>query len=646
MRCIVAVGDREARDLIKRALTSEEFSLTFIEPDDLGKTAPDLSLHPLVFIDGREERAAETCRTVAELPGGEGAIILALISPDGPRDPAPLLSAGVSLVDLRAGEEALALRVKAIKHLVSRQSRAGRSGEATRTERSLAQEVLDVAGVIILAIDPSGKVILINKKGCAVLGYREDEIVGQCWFELAIPERLRGAILEEFAEVVAAAPSPGPVGDAYCENPIVTRSGEERRIAWHNTRILDRDGKTVATLSSGEDITEREEMRARLAVADRMASLGTLAAGVAHEINNPLAYILASLDFAARQVKAMAAPGRAGTPATAEELDVLEKAILQAREGSERVRAIAKGLRTFSRGDEDVRRPLDVTAVLESSIGMVLNEIRHRARLVRQYADVPKVTANEGRLAQVFVNLLANAAQAIPEGDVAANEIRVSAQMGPDGGALVAIQDTGAGIAPENLERIFEPFFTTKQSSAGTGLGLSICHGIITALGGKITVKSRIGEGSTFTVALPSGSASAPADGKDEGPPEPAPAKRRVKLLLIDDEPAIRMSLGHLIGLEHDVSTAASARDALDRISAGERFDLLLCDLMMPEMTGIDLYEALRRAAPNQADRMVFLTGGAFTQRAQAFLERVPNAHLEKPFKLDALREIIEAIVR
>jgi PAS domain S-box-containing protein len=646
-------------------------------------------------------------------------------------------------------------------------------GSAEEAEQTFAQTVLDLAGVIIVALDPSERVILINKMGCRVLGFTEEEILGRSWIETALPERVRGAVMEMFTSVIGGDTEPMERYEYY-ENPVLTKGGEERLIAWHNTLLHDANGAVVATLSSGEDITERkraeeallasqstlrsffegaplsmgvvellgdgdfiflscngaaaevhnrqpaemegrraselippeniafwldhyreatkqgkpvhteiargegaarrrlsvmvapirtapgarprfvfvgedvterEELRARVAIADRMASLGTLAAGVAHEMKNPLAYVLASLDFAARQAQAIGrlfeARGEGGPPA---EIDLLEQSIAQAREGAERVNAIAKDLRTFARAEEDARAAIDVTAVLESSIRMVWHEIRHRARLVRDFGEVPRVLANEARLGQVFINLLVNAAHAIPEQRAAANEIRVIARRDQAGRAVIEVKDTGSGISEEHLGRIFDPFFTTKPAGSGLGLGLSICHGIVTALGGEISAESRVGEGSVLRVTLPP----APAKSDRPQPVKPAPPetpKRRAKILLIDDEPAFRGSIAHLLGLTHDVTAAASAREALDRILGGERFDLLLCDLMMPEMTGIDLYEELHRAAPEQAARMVFLSGGAFTARAQAFLKRVPNAHLEKPFTMEDLHALIGALL-
>ncbi|MFY0584083.1 sensor histidine kinase [Cystobacter fuscus] len=196
------------------------------------------------------------------------------------------------------------------------------------------------------------------------------------------------------------------------------------------------------------------------------------------------------------------------------------------RLGITRVRDIVRQLKMFSRGDEDgALAPVDVHRVLESSIDMAVNELKHRARLVRDYGEPVQVQAKEGRLGQVFLNLLVNAAHAIPEGNAAGNEVRVVTRR--EGARVrIEVRDTGVGISPEHLGRMFEPFFTTKPVGVGTGLGLSICHDIVTSFGGQMGVESREGHGSTFWILLDAINPEA----RVEAPPAPAeaaPAARR-----------------------------------------------------------------------------------------------------------------------
>jgi C4-dicarboxylate-specific signal transduction histidine kinase len=236
---------------------------------------------------------------------------------------------------------------------------------------------------------------------------------------------------------------------------------------------------------------------ARVAQAERLAALGTLAAGLAHEINNPLTYVLLQLSQALRLMPALATDGnRRG-------LDHVEALVRSSLEGAERIRGITTGIRAFSRSDDVALKRVDVRVPMDAALRLVGNEIRHRARLVISYTEPPLVMANEGQLGQVLLNLITNAVQAIPDGDVLNHEIRVTAGADEQGDLIVEISDTGSGVAPHLLARIFEPYFSTKPVGQGTGLGLSISHHIITSVDGTLSVTSEAGHGATFRIQLP-----------------------------------------------------------------------------------------------------------------------------------------------
>jgi PAS domain S-box-containing protein len=394
-----------------------------------------------------------------------------------------------------------------------------------------------------------------------------------------------------------------------------------------------------AILGIGRDVTERRRMETQLLQADRLAALGTLAAGVAHEVNNPLAYLSLNLEWLARQL-----PELARDP---ERLPSLALMLEEARHGADRVAAIVRDLRAFSRADGETRGPVDLGAAVASSIKMAAHDIRHRATVTTDVDDdVPPAWANDARLEQVLLNLLLNAVQAMDETTTEKNEIRVTVRAGAPGRAVIEVSDNGPGIPPETARRIFDPFFTTK--AVGTGLGLSICHSIVTSFGGRISVQSRVGEGSTFRIELPT--RPHVADSTRPPPPEQdadgALPARRARVLVVDDEVTIANTLRELLQVDHDVVAVTSAIDALDRMRAGARFDVVLCDLMMPQMSGIDLYERLRDLAPGLEGRLVFMTGGAFTSRAADFLARVPNRRIEKPFALTTIEELVRVMAR
>jgi CheY-like chemotaxis protein len=381
-------------------------------------------------------------------------------------------------------------------------------------------------------------------------------------------------------------------------------------------------------------------MEERLRLSDRMAGVGTLAAGVAHEINNPLSYVISNLQFVLETLEPLLEGAQGETVAT---LEALAEALRDASEGAGRVRHIVRDLKTFSRGDEESTHALDVRPVLQSALSVCLNEVRHRARVRRELGEVAPVVANEARLGQVFLNLLVNAAQAIPDGQVERHEIALRTFEDEKGRVVVEVSDTGSGIAPEHLARIFDPFFTTKPVGVGTGLGLSICHGIVSALGGEIQVESQVGKGTRVRVVLPAAAQQVEVlPARAVAPVEPP--SREARLLVVDDEPLVARGVARLLQGECSAESTSSAREALERLSKGERFDLLLCDVMMPEMSGEAFLHQLAQVAPDQCERVVFITGGAFTPEARAFLESLPPGRcLFKPLAAEELRALVWA---
>ena len=407
--------------------------------------------------------------------------------------------------------------------------------------------------------------------------------------------------------------------------------------------LEQRVGERTAQLEAAnrelaQRLAELKQTQEQLIIADRRVSVGRLAAGAAHEINNPLAFIMANLTFATESLQRVGPLARA-PDGSAQDLAQVQAALKDSLQGADRVHQIVRGLKTFASADDDRRTPVSIEDAVAAAIDMSAHQIKHRARLVREIAPAPLVDANDVRLSQVFLNLLLNAVQSIPEG-TAGGSVRVTVGADERGWATAEVRDNGTGIAREHLRHIFDPFFTTKPVGSGTGLGLSISQGIVTALGGEITVESEVDVGTTFRVALPPSAASRPAP-----PPAPRPAPAgapRRKVLVVDDEPLVGASIQRALDRRHDVTAASSGREALDLILGGARFDSILCDVMMPEMTGMDFHARLTAIAPELAARITFMTAGPFTESASAFVAQRQPACLEKPLDFEELSGIVD----
>lgn len=401
----------------------------------------------------------------------------------------------------------------------------------------------------------------------------------------------------------------------------------------------DELGNPKLIVGGWADITDRKQVEEQMLVTDRMVTMGSLAAGVAHEINNPLASVMANLDLASAEIADIAT----GLGATAKFADV-DAELRDAQEATLRIRDIVRDLKMLSRPQEEAAGPVDVRPVMESSLRMCGAELRQRAQVVTRYGDTPPVMATESRLGQVFLNLIINAAQAMPEGRPGPNEIRISTHNGEDHRVVIEFADNGSGIPPDVRHRLFQPFFTTKPVGKGTGLGLSICQRIVTSFDGAIELESEVGRGTTFRITLP-----AYRRVGEFAPPPAAPlpaAGKRGRILVVDDEPLVLRAIQRAVSIEHDVIPVDSGAEVLRRVEAGDRFDVILCDVMMPGMTGPELHAELRRVTPDQADRLIFMTGGAYDDGAGEAVERLPNPRISKPFEFNQLRSLINSRLR
>jgi PAS domain S-box-containing protein len=580
-------------------------------------------LMPERFHDAHRDGMARFLRTRAPRVIG-GTVELLGRHKDGAEFPIELsLSSGTA-----NGETFFIGIIRDIRARKLAEQEARRIEDSLRRSEAQLRQAQEIAKIGSWEWDVATGVLAPSEQLCAIRGIARAAALSAEQFYDGIHPEDRERVREEIGRCLREA-------SAFTCDYRVVRGDGVRQVQTRGEAVHEH-GRPVRLIGTEQDVTEQRLVEARVMLGDRLACVGTLAAGVAHEINNPLAYVSTNLDMIAEELHAI------GGASPSRRLRELEEMTREARQGAERVRKIVRGLKTFSRADSERRTILDLHQVLELALNMSFNEIRHRARLVKDYGDVPTVLADESRLGQVFVNLLINAAQAIPEGQADRNEIRIVTRTEAER-AIIEVHDTGAGIPADVIGRIFDPFFTTKEIGVGTGLGLSISHSIITDLAGEIAVHSEAGKGTTFRVALPatrakpaSEAAAAPAVGG---------AIRVGRVLIVDDDETGARSLSRILR-PSEVTITHNGRQALDAIRAGKQFDVILCDLMMPEMTGMDLHREISRERPELLDRMIFMTGGAFTPAACEFLDRVPNDRLEKPYEPQALRALVQRRLR
>ena len=575
---------------------------------------------------------------------------LRLMKPDG----APFWS-HLTATAARGEDGAPICRVM-ITDITERKRRDGELREA----KQLIDGVIENLPLMVFLKEPRDlRFVVLNRAGEDLLGHDREELLGKNDLDLFPPEQAAFFTAKD-REVLAT-----DVLLDIPEEPIQTAKKGERLLHTRKVSIKGADGVTKYLLGISEDITERRHAEIRLAQADRLSTMGTLAAGIAHEINNPLTYVLCNIESLSQDVPKLAELMRRCHAALCSHLGVdAVKELLEPEgdalsptmfddvatrfrdvlSGAIRIQNIARGLSTFSRVEGSEVGPVHVHHAAEQAITLALNQIKYRARLVKDFGQVPLVLGSDSKLAQVFLNLLINAAHSIDEGHVEHNEIRIRT-WADDVAVFAEVSDTGKGIAPEHHDRIFEPFFTTKEVGVGSGLGLSISRNIVTAFGGEISFSSEPGKGTRFLIRLPrlpEDSQSSDASTQADAPPRSTP---RGRILVVDDEQGIRAIIARMLGRKHEVVTAASGEDAKAILEKDRRFDLIYCDLMMPGISGMELHAWLGERAADLAAQLVFMTGGAFTPGASEYLARVGNLRVEKPFDTVVFRELTDELV-
>lgn len=394
----------------------------------------------------------------------------------------------------------------------------------------------------------------------------------------------------------------------------------------------------AAILLMGRDVTEEDQdLHARIQLADRMAAIGVLATGVAHEINNPLAYVIGNLSILQDELELLL--GSVGMEESRDISELIEESL----HGAKRVATIVRDLNSIARFERENERA-NLAEVLQSSIRIAQPHLQHRSKVIVDIDEVPEVAADPARLSQVFLNLIINAAHSFEDTENilgTSNCITIQCREDDYGNVVVEVTDTGKGMSEETKRRLFEPFYTTKEVGKGTGLGLYYCMNEITKCGGELDFQSEVGRGTTFRISLPS----------FDGPkllPNPSPTNPKslkgLNILIIDDEPLVCRTLERMLR-GNTLSVATNADDAMAKLS-DSNFDVIFCDLMMPKRTGPELFATAEKERPGIGNHFIFITGGAFTPESERFIKERAEQVILKPFKRQNLEQAIEMLMQ
>lgn len=501
-------------------------------------------------------------------------------------------------------------------------------------ERWFASTLQSISDAVI-DMDPSGNVTFMNPAAEQLTGVSLEASVGRPLRDIV---RTRSnpdpnSSLQSLLSSLNASPQPNaPTASLPAEH-------EPRASAapvFHQDDLL----QPVMVLS---DFNENHGDPNASNASERLASLATLTASVVHEISNPLAVVMANATVGYDDLSSVLAELDRGGPPSVACLAALRGLVEMQEEtivAAERITRILNDLKVFGH-DEAHSKVSKVGRAINWALRTTGHELNQRARVRTQIGDVSDVRLDEKRLGQVLVNLLLNVRHALPKDEHPTKEVRISAHEDKAAKAVVIeVADTGTGMNPDVVARVFEPFFSTETASVGAGLGLPICRGIVSSVGGSISVESVVGLGTKVTLVLPAAEQSV----SHATTPPPSMAHRHARILVVDDEPLVlRVIRRALKG--HELVCVESARAALHLLGEGQNFDLILCDLVMPQMNGLELYRTLLHAQPAEAAKIVFLNGGVDNEALAVSLATIPNYKLSKPFKAEELRALVRRVV-
>jgi two-component system NtrC family sensor kinase len=507
-----------------------------------------------------------------------------------------------------------------------------RREEALRESEGRKGAILEGALDAIITIDHEGRIVEFNPAAEQVFGYSRETVVGQRMADLIIPPSIRDVHYEGFARYLATGES--VILGQRLEMMGVRADGTEIPVELSVIRVGDEEPplftaflRDISSRKRAEETLQRQQET--LYQSEKLAAMGALLAGVAHELNNPLAVVLGQAELLRQQTEGSPLAARAARISRA----------------SERCARIVKNFLALARQHPPERQTVRLNPIVREAVELLAYPLRvDDVEVVCNLADdLPPLWADPNQLHQVVVNLLTNARDAL---HTAPPPRRLTLTTGLDAlrqHLMLEVADTGPGIPPELQGRIFEPFYTTKPVGQGTGLGLSLCYGIIQEHGGTLQVESAPGQGARFIIELP-------AEYPAETHPEPQSQEIRShdpgkRILVVDDEPEVAAILADILAIDgHQVDTAGNGARALACLQAGA-YDLILSDLRMPELDGPGLYRELERSHPTLLRRMLFLTGDTLSPELQAFVEQTGARTVNKPFTVAEVRRVVRQVL-
>ncbi len=611
-RVLVVEDDSIAAIDVERALVELGHQVSIADSGD-GALRMAATQHPDIALVALELRGALDAVTTAERLASRHDVPVVFLA--GRVDDAALESMtraaphGFVLAPPRSEDLRATIGLVTHRHLIERRDRL--------RERRPAS--LDAPPDGAISVDASGHVTLATDAAAALLGLPAAELPGiHIDAVVRVFDERSGDPLPPAARTVLE------TGQAVVPRLVLLfehGDGTTRPVR-ESAAPIRSGGRVIGALVTLHDHSHEQATQLRLEQTDRLAVLGTMASSVAHEINNPLAVVTANADYVEDHLSSLLA--QAAEPLAparlAHELGELTSSMADVRSAARRIAQVAADLRDFAR--PQLTRPgrVDVAHSIDWAIRATAHHLRMRARLIKDLTPVPPVAGDDVRLGQVMVNLLVNAADAISPGAVEKNTITLCTRVAPDGRVVIEVRDTGAGLTPAARARIFEPFFTVQPRTVGSGLGLAICHGIVRSFGGDIEVDDAPGAGTQVRLLIPPAAEEPTLPAEDTGDTDEV----RGRILVIDDERPVLRAVQRTLH-EHQVTCVDTAQEALREIDAGQHFDVILSDVMMPERTGFDFYQELLDRSPAFAESVVFLTGDGAGEKAHDFLRAVPT---------------------